>query len=127
MRMNLYILHINVVPPLTLVITPSGPPAAGQAYSLTCGLMGVEPLDVPGADNRFRWDRLSPTPRSTVIRDPTLTFDSLSLADEGEYECTNNIMSPYLTDSNGVTNIQTAIVSTTSKYFMIVQIHHNTS
>ena len=117
--MNLYTLHIDVEPPLTLVITPSAPPAAGQAYSLTCGLMGVEPLDVPGADNRFRWDRLTPSFQSAVIRDPTLTFDSLSLADEGEYECTNNIMSPYITDSDGVTNIQTAIVSTTSKYFFV--------
>ena len=115
--MNLYILHIDVVPPLTLVITPSGPPAAGQAYSLTCGLMGVESLDVPddNENNRFRWDRLTPTFQSAVIRDPTLSFGSLALADEGEYECTNNIRSPYLTDGNGVTNIQTATVSTTSK------------
>ena len=115
MRMNLYILHIDVVPPLTLVITPSGPPAAGQAYSLTCGLMGVESLDVPDADNRFRWDRISSPAQTALIRAPTLSFTPLTVADEGDYMCTNNIVSPYLISCCGVTNIQTVTVSTTSK------------
>ena len=96
-------LHIDAVPPLTLDITPSGSPIEGQTFSLTCDLIGDESLDVPDVDNGFRWDRLTPTPRSTVTRTATLSFTSLAPADAGQYECTNNINSPYLTGSTTFT------------------------
>ena len=101
--------HIDAVPPLTLVITPNGSPTEGQIYSLTCDLMGDESLDVPDVDNRFRWDRLTPTFQSAVIRDPTLSFTPLSPNNAGQYECTNNINSPYLTGSTTFTEISTVI------------------
>ena len=103
------IVHNYLAPPLTLVISPSGSPTEGQAYSLTCDLMGDESLDVTDADNRFRWDRLTPSLRSAVTRTATLSFTSLGLADAGEYECTNNINSPYLTGSITLTATFTVI------------------
>ena len=104
--------YIYTEPPLTLVITPNGSPIDGQTYSLTCDLMGDESLDVADVDNRFRWDRLTPTFQSTLIRDPTLTFTpALMVADAGQYECTNNINSPYLTDSTTFTLTFTVSVS----------------
>ena len=88
---------IIIVPPLTLVITPSGPPNEGQTYSLTCDLMGDELLDVTDANIEFRWCRINT--QQTIIREATLLFDSLSHEDEGQYECTINIVSPYTTDT----------------------------
>ena len=46
------------VPPLTLVITPSGPPIEGETYSLTCDLMGDELLEVTATS--IRWDKIRP-------------------------------------------------------------------
>ena len=103
-------MYIYTAPPLTLVITPNGPAAEGQTYSLTCDLMGDESLDVADVDNRFRWDRLTPTFQSTLIRAPTLSFTpALMVADEGQYECINNINSQYIIGS--ITFIETFTVS----------------
>ena len=71
--------------------------------------MGDESLDVPDAENRFRWDRLTPAFQEAVIHDPTLTFTPLSPANAGQYECTNNINSPYLTGSTTFTETFTVI------------------
>ena len=99
----LCVIHIDIVPPLTLVITPNGSPTEGQTYSLTCDLMGDESLDVADVDNRFRWDRLTPSLQSAVTRTATLSITSLAPADAGQYECTNTINSPYLTGSTTFT------------------------
>ena len=72
MNLKLYILHIDTVPPLMLIITPN---TEGQTYSLTCVLMGVGPLDVADVNNRFRWDRLTPSFEEGILRAPTLSFD----------------------------------------------------
>ena len=96
-------------PPLMLVITPNGSPTEGQTYSLTCDLMGDESLDVPDVDNRFRWDRLTPTFQSVVTQTATLSFTSLSPANAGQYECTNNINSTYITGSTTFTETFTVI------------------
>ena len=77
-----------------LVITPSGSPIEGQTYSLTCDLMGDESLDV--SESRFRWDRLAPMFQKGILRAPTLSFTPLTVADAGDYRCTNTITSPYL-------------------------------
>ena len=96
---NMIMLHIDIAPPLTLVITPSGSPNEGQTYSLTCDLMGDESLDVPDhdVDNSFRWDRLTPILQREFHRGATLSFTPLNLNDAGDYMCTNTITSPYLT------------------------------
>ena len=60
-------------------------------------------------DNRFRWDRLTPSFQSEVTRNPTLSFTPLSPANAGQYECTNNINSPYLTGSTTFTATFTVI------------------
>ena len=90
-------LTILIAPTLTLVITPNGSPIEGQTYSLTCDLMGDESLDVPDVDRRYRWDKVRV--RADIHRTATLSFTPLSRDDEGEYKCTTNIMSPYLTNS----------------------------
>ena len=43
--------------------------------------------------------------QSAITRNSTLSFNPLTPADEGQYECTNNIVSPYLTGS--ITHTQT--------------------
>ena len=75
--------------------------------------MGDESLDVAGADNLFRWDRLTPTFQSGIHQTATLSFTPLTLADAGSYTCTNTITSPYLSSSRTVT--QMAIVSVNGK------------
>ena len=102
-------MHIDTAPPLIFGITASGRPFEGQTYSLTCDLMGDESLDVADVDNRFRWDRLTPTFHSAITRNSTLSFNPLTTADEGQYECTNNIVSQYLTGS--ITHTQTFTVT----------------
>ena len=101
---------LSLAPPLMLVITPSGSPTEGQTYSLTCDLMGDESLDVADADNRFRWDRLTPMAmfQEGILRAPTLSFTPLTVADAGNYMCTNTITSPYLILSR--TQFRTVIV-----------------
>ena len=101
-------------PSLTFVITPIGIPIEGQTYSLTCDLMGDESLDVADVENRFRWDRLTPSPQMGILQAATLSFTPLILADTGDYMCTNNIVSPYLTSN--ITHTETFTVSITGKY-----------
>ena len=94
-----------------LVITTSGPPNEGETYSLTCDLMGDESLDVAGADNMFRWDRLTPTFQSGIHQTATLSFTPLTLADAGNYTCTNTITSPYLSSNRTITQMKTVSVN----------------
>ena len=101
-------------PPLMFVITPIGSPIEGQTYSLKCDLVGDESLDVADVDNRFRWDRLTPSLQTGILRAATLSFTPLTRADTGDYKCTNNIVSPYLTSS--ITHTETFTVSITGKY-----------
>ena len=96
------------------VITPIGSPIEGQTYSLKCDLVGDESLDVADVDNRFRWDRLTPSLQTGILRAATLSFTPLTRADTGDYKCTNNIVSPYLTSS--ITHTETFTVSITGKY-----------
>ena len=99
-------LHIYIAPPLMLVITPNGSPIEGQIYSLTCDLMGDETLNVT---ERFRWDKLTPAPKNcSIIHAATLSFTPLTVADAGDYMCTNTITSPYLTSI--ITETQVATV-----------------
>ena len=101
-------------PPLTLVVTPNGSPVEGETYSLTCDLVGDESLDVADVNNRFRWDRLTPSFQEAILRAATLSFTPLTLADTGDYMCTNNIVSPYLIGS--ITHTETFTVSITGKF-----------
>ena len=66
------------------------------------------------ADNRFRWDRLTPSPQMSILRAATLSFTPLTLADTGDYMCTDNIVSPYLTGS--ITHSENFTVSVIGKY-----------
>ena len=59
--------------------------------------MGDESLDVTDVDRRFRWDKVGE--QHGIHRTATLSFNLLSRDDEGEYGCTTNIVSPYLTNS----------------------------
>ena len=102
------------VPPLTSIITPNGSPVEGETYSLTCDLMGDESLDVADVNNRFRWDRLTPSFQEAILRAATLSFIPLSLADTGDYMCTNNIVSPYLIGS--ITHTETFTILIIGKY-----------
>ena len=76
--------------------------------------MGDESLDVAGADNRFRWDRLTPSPQMAIHQAATLSFTPLTLADTGDYMCTSNIVSLYLTGT--ITHTETFTVSVIGKY-----------
>ena len=98
---------------MTLVITSNGSPTEGQTYSLTCDLMGDEALDV--TESSIRWDRLTPTPHYGISQAATLSFTSLTVADAGDYRCTNTITSPYLTS----TNIEIATISVTGKHSVV--------
>ena len=72
--------------------------------------MGDESLDVAGADNLFRWDRLTPTFQSGIHQAATLSFTPLTVADGGNYTCTNTITSPYLSSNRTATQIATVLV-----------------
>ena len=99
-------LLICIAPLLILVITPNGSPIEGQTYSLTCDLMGDESLNVT---ERFRWDKLTPAPpKCSIIYAATLSFTPLTVANAGDYMCTNNITSQYLTSI--ITETQVATV-----------------
>ena len=104
-------------PPLTLVVTPNGSHVEGETYSLTCDLVGDESLDVADVNNRFRWDRLTPSFQEAILRAATLSFTPLTLADTGDYICTNNFVSPYLIGS--ITHTETFTVSITGNYISI--------
>ena len=80
-----------------LVTTANGSTIEGQTFSLTCDLMRDESLDVPEANRRVRWDKVGE--QRGIHRTATLSFNPLSRDDEGEYRCTTNIMSPYLTSN----------------------------
>ena len=73
--------------------------------------MGDESLDVAGANNLFQWDRLTPTFQSGIHQTATLSFTSLTLADAGNYTCTNTITSLYLSSSRTVTRMTTVSVN----------------
>ena len=73
--------------------------------------MGDESLDVAGADNLFRWDRLTPTFQSGIHQTATLSFTPLTVADAGNYTCTNTITSPYLSSNRIVTQVTTVLVN----------------
>ena len=94
---------ILIAPTLMLVITPNGSLLEGQTYSLTCDLTGDESLDVPEADRRVRWDKVGE--QHGIHRTATLSFTPLSRDDEGEYMCTTNIRSPYLTNNRTRVNM----------------------
>ena len=95
-------------PALSAVITASGQPNEGQSYSLTCEVRGDERLAV--SSSTLRWDKDG----REYSRNPTLTFNPLRPDDAGEYRCTSNFSSPYLTGSRTV--IQTRTVTVNSKY-----------
>ena len=83
---------------LAIKITPSSSEAnEGQAYSLSCDIMGDESLDV--TQQIIRWDRLTPQVQTSIHDGRVLSFDPLSHDDEGLYRCTTTITSPYLTNT----------------------------
>ena len=93
---------------MRLAITLSGREQAneGQAFSLSCDLMGDESLEV----TNIRWDRLTPVSVAEmgIHTGHVLSFDTLSRDDEGQYRCTTTITSPYLINNltkNAVENI----------------------
>ena len=92
-----------------LVITPNGSPIEGETYSLSCDLMGDESLDVTVSS--IRWDRLTPTFKMGILREATLSFTPLTVADAGDYNCTNTITSPYLTSTRTETQTETVSVN----------------
>ena len=102
----LHVYILIIAPPLMLVITANGSPIEGQTYSLTCDLMGDEALAV--TTTSIRWDRLTLTPRNGISQVATLSFPSLTVADAGDYRCTNTITSHYLTSV--ITETQEATV-----------------
>ena len=73
--------------------------------------MGDVSLDVAGADDLFRWDRLTPTFQSGIHQTGTLSFTPLTLADAGNYKCTNTITSPYLSSNRAVAQMKTVSVN----------------
>ena len=73
--------------------------------------MGDESLAATATS--IRWDKLTPTPPHGIHRTATLSFNSLSRDDEGQYRCTTNIMSPYTT--NSLTRINTTTLAVNRK------------
>ena len=69
---------------MSAAITISGQPNEGQSYTLTCDVSGDEML--APTNRRFQWDRVGGM--VGVSQAATLTFNSLSPSDAGEYMCT---------------------------------------
>ena len=92
---------------MSAVITTSGTPEEGQSFSLTCEIRGAERL--AAFNRRFRWDEVGAT--FGILRETTLTFNSLSLSDTGTYQCTHNFASPYLIETRTVTDTVTVTVN----------------
>ena len=98
---------VSTDPALSAVITASGIPDEGQSYSLTCELRGAELLAITSP--RFRWDEVGGA--LGILRAATLAFNPLTPGDAGEYICTHNFASPYLTGTRTVTARATVTVN----------------
>ena len=85
---KIYVPMHSPAPELSAIITSHGLSNEGLNFTLTCDVHGDESL----APNRtFRWERVE----SMVLQNgSTLTFDSLSRNDTGEYSCTAMPPSP---------------------------------
>ena len=104
-----YVCTFYTAPVLSAVITVSGRLGVGHRYSLTCEVRGDERLN--GFNRRLRWDRVGGS--MGISREPTLTFNSLSLGDAGEYRCTSNFASSYLIGTRTV--VTTVTISKLNK------------
>ena len=69
-------------------------------------------------NRRFRWDRVGG--HNGISSFSTLTFNPLSLDDEGEYRCIVSIDSPYLTRSLSALNISRITVNSELNAICIV-------
>ena len=60
-------------------------------------------------EQTFRWDKVDGDLMMEATSD-TITFDPLSLEDEGQYTCTSVTTSPYLTSMPMLSNTETVFV-----------------
>ncbi len=86
-----FISSIHVAPIVTAMITSSGPPMAGQSYTLICSVTGAEAL-TPSIT--YEWTRGG---SSVTGSESMLTFNSLTLSSSGQYVCTVIVTSDLLT------------------------------
>ena len=105
--MEARLLHISTAPTLSALIRTNGTLLEGQSYSLTCELRGAALLAITSP--RFRWDEVGGA--EGILRAATLTFNPLSLDNEGIYTCTHSFVSPYLTGTQAVTARATVSVN----------------
>ena len=83
---------------LSAVITVEGRPVEGRRYTLTCAVGGDELL--APTNRRFQWVK----DRSTRINNrATLTFNQLRPDDVGDYRCTASFDTPFLSETQTVT------------------------
>ncbi len=81
----------SIAPSITATVTSSGPPLAGQSYTLTCTVTGGEALT---PTITYEWTR----GRTSVGGNgPILTFNPLTLSSSGQYVCTVTVTSDLLT------------------------------
>ncbi|XP_064387176.1 uncharacterized protein LOC135335578 [Halichondria panicea] len=95
-----------VAPSITATVTSSGPPMAGQSYTLTCTVTGGEALNPTIS---YQWFEGSSTRVMLPTTSVDLTFDPLHLSDAGQYSCDVIVSSPSLTSdltaSSGVEDL----------------------
>ncbi len=78
----------SIAPIITATVTSSGPPMAGQSYSLTCTVTGADSLS---PIITYVWTR------GVAGSDSMLTFNPLTLSSSGQYVCTVTVTSDLLT------------------------------
>jgi hypothetical protein len=98
------------VPNVTVEIDNGGHvPIAGEQYSLTCNVFGVNSLD---PSITYQWIKNnSNTQMQTGNNSNSLFFSNLKLSDTGEYSCQANIHSPFIReDIFTVTQFQSIVI-----------------
>ena len=97
----------SIAPSITATVTSSGPPMAGQSYTLTCTVTGVEALT---PTITYEWTRGG---TSVGENDPRLTFNPLTLSSSGQHVCTVTVTSDLLTTT--LTDSDTFVVTIKGK------------
>ena len=94
-------MHI-IVPEFRVIITPSGEPDEGQTYTLTCVITIIGGSEQLSVSMPIEWYRVSNS--ELLSRNASLTFNPLRRDDEGDYNCTSTITSPYLSGTRTIAN-----------------------
>ena len=86
------------VPEITASFSTQGSPVLGNSFSINCAVSNTDNLDATITYSLNRLPSGAPTTADTSSL-PIVSFDAITLADAGSYQCSANVSSPFLTDN----------------------------